>query len=169
MSCQRVRGLSCVRAIPYLSVIHYNPAGMTQLRGLQFSGTSQFVGASVNFRNGAGGTAHGDGGGTIALPPPSQSYLTANLKDLGFTALGDLSAGIGITTPYALKSRFPDNGPFNTAVTSATIPMIDIKPTLAYRVNEHLSLGLGADIYTFAGFLGDGQVEQRFAWPGGGG
>lgn len=151
------------------SAIHYNPAGMTQLRGLQFSGTSQFVGASVNFRNGAGGTAHGDGGGTIALPPPSQFYLTANLKDLGITALGNLSAGIGMTTPYALKSRYPEAGPFNTAITSATIPMVDIKPTLAYRFSDQFSIGAGADIYTFAGFLGDGQVEQKFVWPGGGG
>ena len=33
--------------------------------------------------------------------------------------------------------------------------------TLACRVNDDLSLGGSADIYTFAGFLGEGHVEQR--------
>jgi long-chain fatty acid transport protein len=151
------------------SSVWYNPAGMTQLHGWQYSGTAEFVGASINFRNAAGATAHGDLGGTIALPPPSQFYLTANLTDLGMTAFGALSAGIGVTTPYALSTRYPDSGPFNTAVTSATIPMMDIKPTLAYRFNNHVSVGAGADIYTFANFVGNGQVEEKLVSPGGGG
>lgn len=151
------------------SAIHYNPAGMTQLSGVQFSTTSQFVGSSVSFRNAAGQTTTGDGGSTIALPPPSQIYLTANLGDLGSAVLQGWSVGLGVTTPYALKSRYAENGPFNTAVTSSTIPMMAIKPTVAYRVNNQLSFGAGADIYTFASFVGDGHVEQRVSWPGGGG
>jgi long-chain fatty acid transport protein len=36
---------------------------------------------------------------------------------------------------------------------------MDIKPTLAYKVNKYLSVGGGLDIYTFADFLGEGQAE----------
>ena len=151
------------------SAIHYNPAGMTQLSGVQFAGGTSFVGSSINFRAPNGATAHGDFGGTIAIPPPSHSYLTVNLKDVGLSALGGLSAGLGITTPFGLQTRYPNNGPFSTAATGANLPLIDIKPTLAYRFNDSVAIGVGADIYTFASFLGQGHVEERFNWPGGGG
>ena len=39
-------------------------------------------------------TATGDRNGSVAWPPPGHLYITANLKDLGVTALGDLTAGI---------------------------------------------------------------------------
>lgn len=151
------------------SALYYNPAGMTQLSGVQWSSTMQFVGASVGFHNAAGQRASGDGGGTIALPPPSQIYLTANLGDVLSSSLKGLVVGIGLNTPYALKSRYSDSNPFNTAVTSAAIPMMTIKPTMAYAITDRLSVGLGADIYTFSSFVGDGHVEQRVIWPGGGG
>jgi len=151
------------------SAIHYNPAGMTQLSGVQISAGTSLVGASINFKGSNGSSAHGDFGGSVAFPPPSHSFFTVNLRDVGLTALGGLSAGLGITTPFGLQTRYPKDGPFNSAATAANLPLIDIKPTLTYRISESLSVGLGADIYTFASFLGQGHVEQRLIWPGGGG
>jgi len=83
------------------------------------------------------------------------------LKDLGLTALGDLSAGIGLTVPFGSLTRWPNDGPFRSATTFSTLPLLDIKPTLAYKVTENLSLGLGADIYTFTGLVGEGHVEKQ--------
>ena len=97
----------------------------------------------------------------MAWPPPGHIYITANLKDLGVTALGDLSAGIGLTVPFGSLTRWPNDGPFRTATTFNTLPLLDIKPTLAYKATENLSLGLGADIYTFSGLFGEGQVEKQ--------
>ena len=101
------------------------------------------------------------GTGAVAWPPPGHIYITANLKDLGVTALGDLSAGIGLTVPFGSLTRWPNDGPFRTATTFNTLPLLDIKPTLAYKATENLSLGLGADIYTFSGLFGEGQVEKQ--------
>lgn len=151
------------------SAIHYNPAGMTQLRGIQASGGTSLVGSSITYKSPTGVDVSGDFGGIVAIPPPSHGYITANLKDVGFSAFGDLSAGIGITTPFGLQTRYPVDGPFRTAVTGVNLPMFDIKPTLAYRLSDSFSFGVGADIYTFANFLGQGHAEQRFIWPGGGG
>lgn len=72
-----------------------------------------------------------------------------------------MTIGVGLTSPFGLSTRYPVDSPFNTAVTSAALPLADIKPTLAYKVTEDLSLGLGVDIYTFASFLGQGHVEQK--------
>ena len=46
-------------------------------------------------------------------------------------------------------------------MTKAQLPLIDIKPTIAFRLNDYMAIGLGADIFTFAKFLGEGQVEQH--------
>ena len=38
---------------------------------------------------------------------------------------------------------------------------------IAYKLNDQLSFGLGADIYTFSGLFGEGHLEQKSIWPGG--
>jgi long-chain fatty acid transport protein len=151
------------------SAIHYNPAGMTQLHGVQNMFGALFIGGTTNFTSATTGqNTTGDRGGSVAWPPPGHVYVTANLKDLGFKALGDLSAGIGLTSPFGSLIRYPDNGPLRTAVTFTTLPLLDIKPTLAYKISDKLSVGLGADIYTFSGLFGEGHIEQQSISPIGG-
>ena len=149
------------------SALHYNPAGMTQLRGVQLMAGALISGGSTDFTGPTGVTATGDRNGIVAWPPPAHTFITANLKDLGLTALGDLSAGIGLTVPFGSLTRWPNDGPFRTATTFSALPLLDIKPTLAYKATENLSLGLGADIYTFSGLAGEGHVEKQSVWPGG--
>lgn len=143
------------------SALYYNPAGLTQLRGFQLYTGANFVGGQVSFTGPTGQTARGDLGGSAAFPPPSHFYITANLSDLGFKVLGPLTVGLGVNTPFGLITRYPDEAPFASVVTHANLPLIDIKPTLAYRITQYLSVGLGADIYTFASFLGEGQFELK--------
>ena len=149
------------------SALHYNPAGMTQLQGIQFMVGALASGGSTNFTSLTGVTARGDRNGSVAWPPPGHAYITANLKDLGVTSLRDLSVGIGLTVPFGSLTRWPNDGPFRTATTFSALPLLDIKPTLAYKATENLSLGLGADIYTFTGLVGEGHVEKQSIWPGG--
>jgi long-chain fatty acid transport protein len=143
------------------SALHYNPAGMTQLQGVQFMVGALASGGSTNFTSLTGVTARGDRNGSAAWPPPGHMYLTANLKSLGVTALGDLSVGIGLTVPFGSLTRWPNEGPFRSVTTFSTLPLLDIKPTLAYKVTENLSLGLGADIYTFSNLVGEGHAERQ--------
>lgn len=143
------------------SALHYNPAGMTQLHGVQFMAGALLSGGTTTFTSPSGVTATGDRNGSLAWPPPGHTYITANLKDLGVTALGDLVAGVGVTVPFGSLNRWPNNGPFRSVTTYNTLPLLDIKPTLAYQLTEDLSIGLGADIYTFSGLVGQGQVERK--------
>jgi long-chain fatty acid transport protein len=142
---------------------------MTQLRGVEFMTGALLSGGTTTFTSPTGVTATGDRDGSLAWPPPTHLYLTANLKDLGIRAFGDLTAGIGMTVPFGSVTRWPNDGPFRTATTFNTLPLLDIKPTVAYRLTNDLSIGLGADIYTFSGLFGEGHVERKSVWPGGGG
>ncbi|MGV7227555.1 MAG: OmpP1/FadL family transporter [Nitrospirales bacterium] len=149
------------------SALHYNPAGMTQLKGIQFSAGTLFIGGSIEFKSALGPNVDGDLGGTIANPPPSTLFLTAHLPALGLKDLPNWTVGIGVTSPFALKVEYPDDSLIAPISTQAALPLIDIKPTLAYKLNNYISIGGGLDIYTFASFLGEGQAElQQVAAPG---
>ncbi len=148
------------------SALHYNPAGLTQVRRVQVYAGTNLVTGYTTYTGPAGETARGDLGGTVAFPPPGNLYVTANLEDLGIRALGPMTVGLGLASPFGLTIRWPNDGPFSSAVTSATLPLMDIKPTVAYKIAEWLSIGLGADIYTFAPFLGEGGYEAKNVFPG---
>ena len=149
------------------SAIHFNPAGLTQVDGVQSIVGTNLMGGSIKYKSPEGIDTRGDFGGSILSPPPSQFYLSANLGALGAATLSSVTLGLGLTSPFGSNTRYPVDGPFNTAVTSATLPLIDIKPTIAYKVHDDLSLGVSADIYTFASFLGEGQAEQKRVGSGG--
>ena len=149
------------------SALHYNPAGMTQLEGIQFSVGTLLIGGDVEFKSDFGPTVDGDFGGTIANPPPTTFYLTAHLPALGLSQLSNWTVGLGVTTPFALQVEYPEDSLIAPVSTKASLPLMDIKPTLAYKLNEYISIGGGLDIYTFASFLGEGQAElQQIAAPG---
>ena len=149
------------------SAIHYNPAGMTQLQGIQYSIGTLLLGARVRFTSDLGPKVKGNFGGTIANPPPTTVFLTAHLPALGLTNFPKWTVGLGVTSPFALQVEYPDNSVIAPILTRAALPLIDIKPTVAYKLNDYIAIGGGLDIYTFVDFLGEGQVElQQNAAPG---
>jgi long-chain fatty acid transport protein len=144
------------------SAVYYNPAGMTQLRGIQSSIGVNLIGGHTDFRSPTGQTARGDYGNSVAYPPPINGYVTANLGYLGLKALSDVTVGVGAIGAFGNLTRWPNNGPFSTAITSAALQLVDVKPTVAYKLNDQFSVGLGMDIYTFFNFWGEGQAENKF-------
>jgi long-chain fatty acid transport protein len=149
------------------SAVFYNPAGMTQLPGVQLSTGGLLVGGRTTFTNPAGATTSGNFGGAVALPPPVNFYLTTNLKDLGVRGLGNLPLGLAVLSPFGIKYKYPDEAPFATAVTRTSLELTDIKPTVAYKMSDQLSIGIGVDIYTFLPFWGESQAEVQFTSSGG--
>lgn len=150
------------------SALHYNPAGMTQLRGVQAMAGSLFVGGTTSYVSPTGQTTVGDRGGSVAWPPPTHFYLTANMKDIGFNALDRWTAGIGVTVPFGSLTEYQNTAPFSQTVLFNTLPVIDIKPTIAYKLSDQLSFGLGADIYTFTTLFGEGHLEIKSTTGAGG-
>jgi len=149
------------------SALYYNPAGMTQLKGIHVSLGTLLIGGDVKFKSATGGKVNGDFGGTIANPPPSTIFLTADLPSLGLTNFPNWTVGVGVNSPYALQVEYPDNSQISPVLTKAALPLLDVKPTLAYKLNDYLSVGGGLDIYTFASFLGEGHAEiKQNAAPG---
>ncbi len=135
------------------SAIHYNLAGITQLKGIQFSIGTNLIRGNISLESPTRPITDGDFAGTIANPPPSNFYITANLQNMNVPILRDISLGFGVTSPFGILIEYPDDSPIQTVLTKAALPLIDLKPTIAVRLSDVLSLGLGLDIYTFTDAL----------------
>lgn len=122
------------------STIFYNPAGMTQLQEHEMSAGLTAVGTSFKFTdNGssvgalAGSGNGGDGGGWGYIP---NGYLSWAVNK-------DVYLGVGVGAPFGLKTEYS-----NPWVGSAQSTMFDVKtyninPSIAYRVNDAVSIGGG--------------------------
>ena len=124
------------------STIYYNPAGMTQLQDREISGGISAVDPSFNFHNkgshvdalqGAG--EGGDAGGWAFIP---NGYASWALNK-------DLYVGIGIGAPFGLKTEYDDRWLGAAQATKFEIKTLNINPSVAYRLNDEVSLGAGVN------------------------
>jgi long-chain fatty acid transport protein len=131
-------GTSQADALPLKPTIRqqlfYNPAGMTQLQGVQFSARTLFVGGHYDYKSPSGEKFRGDVKGEVAIPPPTNADLTSNLDKLGETLgtlmLARFALGFGLNSPFGLVIKWPRNVPFSSVTTFTRLPLVDIKPTL---------------------------------------
>ncbi|MFV5213012.1 OmpP1/FadL family transporter [Azonexus caeni] len=125
------------------STIFYNPAGMTQLQAREFSVGLSLVRPSFNFSNkgsvvpalgpvslsGDGG----DGGSWAALP---NAYMSWALNK-------DVYLGVGLGAPFGLMTEYDKNWLGAAHSIKFDIKTYNINPSIAWRVNDKVSLGAG--------------------------
>ncbi|MDH5563686.1 MAG: outer membrane protein transport protein [Nitrospirota bacterium] len=144
------------------SAIHYNPAGMTQLPGVQHSFGVAFVSPHTTFRSSTGVKVENSvSGGVVGLPPPGHIFFTWNWQDYDIGFFRRFAFGLGVESLFGFANNYPSSGPFANVVTKVQLPLLDIKPTIAFKVHDMLSIGFGVDIFTFASFLGEGHAERQ--------
>ncbi|WP_018988346.1 OmpP1/FadL family transporter [Aromatoleum toluclasticum] len=120
------------------STIFFNPAGMTQLQAREISLGVAAVRPSFEFKNrgSVGGALSGNGddaGDWAAIP---NAYLSWALNK-------DLYLGVGIGAPFGLVTDYGGKWVGAAQATKFEIETININPSLAYRVNDKVSLGIG--------------------------
>lgn len=122
------------------STIYYNPAGMTQLQGINVSGGVTAIRPSYKFSDngsvvpfGGSGSNGGDAGSWAAVPNGYASW--------GVTK--DLYVGLGISSPFGLKTEYSPDWVGRYQSIRFDIKTVNVNPSIAYRVNEKVSLGFG--------------------------
>jgi len=130
------------------STLFWNPAGMTLVPGTRAQAgavgitvSSKFndAGSSQTFAAPAGlltlpsGGAEDDGGADAVIP---HFFLTSELNDR-------LSLGIGLFSPYGLKTEYSHDWIGRYHALKSELTNINVNPALAYRVTERLTLGAG--------------------------
>ena len=147
------------------STVFANPAGLTQLSGIQMVGAAHAISVNSNFSGTGSGNLPGvsvgtqNGGNAGSVEVVGSLYLSVPLGER-------LAFGVGINTPFGLKTEYDDNwlGRFQGIKTD--LKTINLNPSLAYRFSDAVSVGFGIDFQrvevelTNATFLGVG-VEGR--------
>lgn len=141
------------------SANYYNAAGITRAKGPQFSISAVGVLSDTKFE----GTAFSNfipnpGNPQNPFPPIQQigkAKTTSNgiIPALHFTTPIRHSErfffGVSAVVPYGLGINYPDASILRYANTHAKAQSILISPSLAYKVNNHLSFGAGPDFEYF--------------------
>ncbi len=143
------------------SAVHYNPAAITDLPGLQMTVGTLLVNGGIDFRPSSGPAIEGDFGGTFANPPPSSFFVSARLGDWLSPSFDSLTLGLGVYSPFGNITRYPRTSGLAPVLTRAASPILDVTPTVAFRAHPMLALGAGLDVYTFSDLFGEGHVEVQ--------
>jgi long-chain fatty acid transport protein len=125
------------------SAIYFNPAGLVQLEG-----TNVMVGVTYIKENGATFTG--------ATPLTGGASVSETQKDLDFfvpnayitrKSSPDFTYGVGVFVPFGLGQEYEDKNTsiFRNQITKIDLMTFVVNPTVAYRVNEFLSVGAGID------------------------
>lgn len=135
------------------SMVFYNPAGLTQLTGFQLSAGVAGVGPSYKFHDAGstgGGGNGGDAGSWAAVPNAHFAWQLAPNWVVGF----------GISSPFGLATEYQDSGWVGRYQSlKSEVKTVNYNPSLAYRVNDQLSLGFGVNYQTI-------DAELTAAVPG---
>jgi len=128
------------------SALFYNPAGMTQLEGIQMmAGLTVIIPSTdVKFLGASYGTKD-----NVWLAP--HFYATYQFSDR-------LWFGVGLFSPFGLGTEFDSDWPGRFSNYNAVIQTLNFNPNVALKLNDQFSIAAGFDIMWF-----DLKLEQSVA------
>jgi long-chain fatty acid transport protein len=145
-----------------LSAMFWNPAVMTQIPGIQTASsyTGIFPYSNQNVLPGSSffGVLPGVGNsGDAALVPGS--YFSYQIRP-------DLWLGMSVNAPFGLSVSFPDYWAGRNYSGDTTLSTYNAVPTIAYRINNWISIGAGVQIQYAHADLTTGLPINGVGTPG---
>jgi len=132
------KGYSFVAQADNPSAVQYNPAGMTQLEGQQVS-----LGyAAEGPRNECDTSLTGD---TVQMQ--KDIFFIPNFFYVTELPWENFRFGLGATAPYGLSTDWADDSFSRNVSTESNLKMFNINPSIACKVNDYLSVGVGVDYF----------------------
>ena len=127
------------------SAIYFNPAGLTQL-----TGQNVMVGVTYVRENGAEFTGTTPVDNQTAIKNETQKSLNFYIPNAYYTRTtpdGYIAYGVGIFAPFGLGQEYNDKNTsiFRNQITKIDLQTIVVNPTIAFKINEYLSVGFGVD------------------------
>lgn len=127
------------------SAIYFNPAGLTQLKGQNI-----MVGVTYVRENGNEFTGTTPVDNQTAIKNETQKSLNFYIPNAYYTkttADGYVAYGVGIFSPFGLGQEYNDQNTsiFRNQITKIDLQTIVVNPTIAFKINEVLSVGFGID------------------------
>ncbi len=134
------------------STSFHNAAGMTRLDGNHLMVTGGLLYASIEFDPAPNTPVPGNDGGQAGGPAPILgAFYVHSLSD-------DWKVGLNVISISAAIMDFDDNWTGRYLVQDVTLFTLTVNPSIAYRVNDWLSLGGGIGLLY-------GKFEEKIAAP----
>lgn len=127
------------------STVWFNPAGMMRLEGNQIVAAGHFIKTSSTFVN--QGSTNADGS-ALTGGNDEDAFAEALVANLYWvTEINeDMKFGLGINAPFGLVTDYDDTWVGRHHAILSDLKIININPSLAFKINDQLSLGVGLDI-----------------------
>ena len=122
------------------STVFTNPAGMTRLSGKQFVGGGQLLWSNAKFSIGAG-TSPQLGGSDGGYATGSNGWFPGGGGFFSYSVSPQLKLGLAVTGNFGLGLKYDDDWVGRYYAQQATLIGMSILPSIAYKVNDKLSLG----------------------------
>lgn len=132
-----------------VSIIFYNPAGMTHLSGsrILFGGSAI---APVTELKSSAGTLPAALGGTSTGGPSTDSDVSSDAFVPVLYGMWDVSSGLkvgfGLNSPFGLSSRFDATWQGRFHAVTSKLKTINFNPSVAYRLTDQISIGAGLQV-----------------------
>lgn len=118
-----------------LSAVHYNPAGMVLLPGVQMQAGGVWIAVDAPFKGKDGSEENGRLKGQM-IPA---GYITRQVND-------QFWLGFAMTVPFGMGTEYDENWNFSQRGTDSKIYTFDMNPSFAYKVNDFVSFGGGVSV-----------------------
>ena len=124
------------------STIYFNPAGMTYIEGTQAAGVLHLINPNAEFNN--KGSVAANGGRPLGGEGPDAGDLAFVPNFYFMTEISpSIKLGIGLNAPFGLKTEYDDKWLGRFQADKSEVKTININPSIAFKVNDQLSLGFG--------------------------
>ncbi|MEH6364772.1 MAG: outer membrane protein transport protein [Pseudomonas marincola] len=122
------------------SVMMNNPAGISELKGTQFTANAQIIAGDMRFSRDADNTFSGsEGGQPLKYFPGSSLFISHEINDRA-------SIGFGMFGTFGLMLDYDDDWAGRYFSQESAVVGVTFQPTFSYRVNDDLSVGIGPRI-----------------------
>ena len=138
-----------------VSAIHFNPAGMTLLHGLQTTVAGTYVSLDIDYK-GLNGARENGRDKPASIPA---AFLSYQVND-------SLWLGLAITSPDGMRIRYGSDWSENQRGISGSVTTVDINPNIAWKVNDYISIGGGVSaLWTHSKIKSGLPAKQTQALP----
>jgi len=138
------------------STAWFNPAGLSELDARTIAIAGHMVAADTDFTNRGTTQPAALGGAEISGPDSASPGTTAFLPNVYYASpLTDRWAyGLSIGVPFGSSTEYEDGWAGRYTTVKSGINVIDINPSVSYRVSDTVRLGFGVSVQRLSAELG---------------
>ena len=145
------------------STVWFNPAGMSELKERQFLGAAHVIGVDGDFSD--KGTTLGQQLGLGYVDPAFGTAAAGGKTDASGTSFipnlyyvhplkRNVTLGIGLSVPFGNSTDYDSGWVGRYQAIESAVSVIDINPSISYKVNDQLNIGGGISIQRMSATLG---------------